>query len=859
MPIPARRALTVGSVVLGPPDPGAASPFCVAVQPVSGTATAGARRRLAKALDPGLPPAGWADRLLTKSGKAPLHVSAQQGETVAPLFAMGRSAVLDAVALGLPEAGEAGRGGATRPDLQDYIRYLIAQLGKIGVLAPAQSPPTLGNRLVRVIGPDTHGDAIVRYSDLEGAQLSTSRPEREAWFAQLLRRIGNRSAIALLIEAGESGQRTYQMIADAPLPYRRSYRFVDPWRLLDDTRADARRSVAGAMAGSALPAGYRPGGSRALDLSYRAHGEGDEQSAKIASLAAHALERSWQLAPHPGLSVYSNDDAYLLSSRQAVYYRPEPRRPEQQGRPAPMLGEAAARAAAAGLVPSTQTNALLEQGVGVIASANLAGEQAFAPALITERDLSGRAGGAHMRRLGMAVGQRGEDGSQPAPLPAAEVVFNARIPRPPEIGTNDRLRADQHDPRNFAASTQPCFTLYGERAASPMARQQSPALGRDPLSAQMWHGTVIAPAEGVLTPAASGPIRLAIAPASRPSASHSEWLLKGVVLKRGALEFAIASFTQTSDDGTYEVRPDADFYLALGEVGEAGEFQLRLQFALRVKEASGAQFERVVRVVTLRLPVRTRGASGPEQPTYLRFEDPAFNERLQFAARVSARKVMAADREKLRPDDLLSLAWLPDREPEPATALRVSLTYFVDDNDKTGIAIQEATGWRVDEETCTTLIDCAALTTQQDGSDFDGLQPGGSLEVTLNVKGEATGTATMSMRFKVVQDDFLPRNPSTYALLELTEQPGSTPKLSAPLFVQSPDPASCDLLDPRDLLQGFARFVSGERWTYFVPRRAETDGETGPRHRFVIQKIAHDGGSHVPRELANWITLPPSA
>ncbi|WP_143738103.1 hypothetical protein [Erythrobacter donghaensis] len=853
----ARRPFDPKTGRLGTPVNSAAS-FCVPIQPVSSSSMRGARARLGKALEVGENKEGWTDRLLAASGQAPLYVSAQAGEDLGALFAMAHDGKpLGSIALGLPPAWDDRHGPLD--NLLDYVHYVAAQLDEIGILAPPTAPETLGGKLVRVIGPDAHGDRIVAYSSVAGAELAQDVGDakvRATWLEQLFLGNGSRSRVAAIIEAGKDGTRRYSVHAGKVARLRRAYNFGSPWQGHLPQAADPRRSVDGSSMGLALPAGYRAVASRALDLSYRADDYGAEQAATETSIAAHALERSWTLESGAADRLYSVDAGFMLASRQAIAFRPQQPLGDKDGqtrRLTPMLDDGAASAAAAGLVPSTLPTGLLRQLPRDLPKSPAKREQFYAPAAMTERDISGRAGAAHTRRLGMLIGAAWKEEDSVPPLVVGETPFFGRLPRPPEIATADRLRADQFTPRNFTASSNPCFALYGTRAASPFARPRSAALGREPMSEHLWRGELLSPAEGVFYPAWAGPIRFRITLAAGTPHASARWHVQDVLLKLSDRSFPIDLVKVRLLDDEYEITVPADFLQALQNLEVAGECLLRLQLVLQ-EDDGGETYTRMARVVSLRLPVSPRGAKGPLQPAYLHFEDPALNETLQLPSRLAARRAMAADREKLRAADMLTLAWVVDPQ---AVNLTVSLTYFSarrDEKGEEGIVLEPVSGWQVESGICAALIDCASLKAAPGQPEFKGLQRGGVLVVSIN---QTSARRTdqqdgITMRFEVVESSFLPRNKASYALIALATAKPDGPRLFAPLFVQSPAPTNCDLLDPRDLLQGFARFVANERWTYFVPR---TRAETTPAERYVLQKISHDGGTYLPPRLADWTEL----
>ncbi|MDP5134218.1 MAG: hypothetical protein NWQ54_25325 [Paraglaciecola sp.] len=269
------------------------------------------------------------------------------------------------------------------------------------------------------------------------------------------------------------------------------------------------------------------------------------------------------------------------------------------------------------------------------------------------------------------------------------------------------------------------------------------------------------------------------------------------------------------------------------------------------------------RTAAFELPV-INGHAPTEKLLSIRFEDPAYNDRLVLPAKVAkdaSGTMLCADREAVRPQDLITIAWRqPDRSPLPdppplpdALSVTVSRTEIKEDgtaDPKTIVLSDLEFSAKADTEAVANL-DCALLQRKDAAGKWQSfqLQVGDKLELAPTAKGHKWDEA-LRLTFDVTQDPMFPANSAGLAFLRL-DRSGEQPQLSAPLFAQSPTPTLIELIDPRDLFSGIARFRAIYQWLLFTPR------ETGAvLPKFMIQKIDGNGGSYLPTLLDQWIDLP---
>ncbi|WP_299196658.1 hypothetical protein [uncultured Erythrobacter sp.] len=831
------------------------SGFAATLPPVTTAALVAPRTRVTEAIGSALGVSGWVERALGLDEGAELVFqpigSDEKLEMIAKDFVPGSR--VEAVTLSLPKSWKAG----TSATWTDYRRHIVDQLAKIGLLAPGSAIRTDRGERARVLGLDAHKERIVAFSDVIGTTIHKHHKDYDAWLDSLFLYNTNSERAAISVSSSATGKHSYAAESRPVEAMRRANHFEGPWSIPAPVRTDARRSVSGSAGVETLSGGYRATSARALDLSFRPSSERSELDPIAPTVAAHALERQWSIERQDGendlAQTFGESANFALTSRQGTAFRPAAEFNADQ-RLTSKLSKEGAAAAAPGLTPSAATSGLLEGWP----SEPSQGEQYFAPDNWLERDVSGRAGAVSSKRLGLSVGVVKEKRRSVPPLPTGEMAFHARLPRPPQIGTSDRVAANQFNPRNMAMETAPTFFLYGERAKAPISRANQPALGREPFSTAMWKGSVVEPVDGVLSRSMSDRITIKVLPET-PVPEGQRWILKDAFAVADGRTFSLSKVlpATTGSGQEFILELGSDFRAWLGGLEYSTQCQLEMRFNLAVPRAGpGSAYERVTRIVRLNLPVTASLASSLELPLYVNFEDPAFNEILSFRSRVSPTGLVAADRDKLNPSDNATLVWYR-RAPDDGGAedLEVQVTLFRKQDGTVPpdrIPLKPIQGWRVDDTLCAVLIDCASLQSVSPPSLLK-LVVGDRLDLTVAVDSATGGREDEPMSFEVVGSDIVPANRSDYSLLKMVV--GKESGVTCPLFVYAPRPDSFDLLDPRDLMSGRSQFLSCQRLTHFVEQHEFAERVEKPKRtvHFVVQKIAPDGGSHVPRSLAEWV------
>jgi serine protease len=828
---------------------------CRALPPLSPAIREAAQVALATALDDRIASGGdWAARLLRDGGSLVEPPSAGDAGRLDKLFALARHGPLHVHALTFPE----GWAAAKDTSYATYLATLARQLVRLMVGVPPKLFEERSRKGYALHGPDVHARKIVRLAREASVSVPAPpdagapplTPALERWMDRLLAFDAPWAAHAVLTlyEAGDG-------IARFCVPTRKVARSTwpapaAPWAPDVEPVTDPHRLPV-PPAGAVLAIAYIPSAVRAVALHYR-----DERNAgperPEAALSAHGLQRMWQLhgaGPH-----YREDQDFWLGMRQKVAFRPAQawRRGSTQ-RLTAKLTPAAAQAASPAKIPATR---LSDHGVGTRSLG-----QFFAPAQLILRDISARSGVWHSRRLGLASGTLALDHrarSTARLLAAPELPFHARTPRPPLTGAHDRLRASEFEPAGSVLATEPQFILYGPRKHAPTAPLPPKAVTRDPLSESAWIGTVEKPGAGLIGRNWSGMIELRLVPLGDTRADQ---------------QWELVSATVQVDGVRFHLEPSAEPPPAPGQGQFGRKFMLdgraaqegRRSFAehvagLRLSTRARVECEfklpdalRIHRWAVFEMLVAPGGSRTPERPVYIRFEDPAYNDRLTLPAKFAPtgdEVQFCADRDTVRPDDRLTVAWRRVRgEVAAPSCFYVSVVRQVRwPNGQTGSVTMDLGPVNAVSEggEAWAVIECAKLHLDPAGpagEQLDRLVVGDTLRVSTDATGDSRAR---TLSFDVTREPLLPGNVAAFALLCFDAKKNS---ISAPLHAQSPAPANLELIDPRDLFTGVARFRAVYQWIHFAPAG-------GADLRYFVQKIAGDGSSFLPADLTAWGQAP---
>lgn len=860
--------VTGGAPVAPPPA------SCHILPPLTPAPRESARRALARALDVGgVAFSGWADRL--RSGGGAFQLSASElveDGGISKLFDLvDRTGKPIVYSLALPPRWKALADGSA------YAAYLKLLSGQLAGTLIAVPPDFLEDRTRRgyvLHGPDVHGERIIELAwepsvSVAGEVRSGTQPTK--WETRLLASTAAWATCGILTTYDEKGAARFRLVDRALAGGDNAGRSGAQRQPDVEPAADPRR-VPVPSEDAELSISYVPMAARAVELSYRPAGAGEFEMGE-AVLSAHALQRMWQLtgaaaasAPH-----YRTDHEFWLANRQGVAFRPARIWEALGQRLTPMFADGAALAAAAGMMAATR----LAETPGATTSRFA---QFFAPAHFILRDISPRPGVWHARRLGLSSVKSSDDVKAPPgkPVAAPELPFHARTPRPPITGVNDRLRASEFEPVAFSLSKEPQFVLYGPRAAPPHAPGPPAAVTRAPLSESGWLGTVVKPERGLIDGRWDGVVRLRIAALSS-LAVDPDWIHKSARARMGKQMFELellpyenpnpdtdrgARFflidTKTKRQGKNGAAPDSSFYEHVAGLTLSGRARIECEFELGTDP-------RLRRHIAFELLVAPRGGAGAERPFSVRFEDPAYNDRLVMPAKFAPQTggaIFCADRDNVRPDDRLTVAWRrTDAGNEPAVPIEFFLKVVrqirtADDKVSPVSFPLKSVLASVGAAESWAAIDCAGLKAapanwaepaEPEKPPFERLKVNDVLHVSTTDPAGAPPARDpgMALSFEVTLESLFAGNPAAFALLRLD---GEAKALSAPLYAQSPAPATVELIDPRDLFNGVARFRASYHWIHFALPVGHLC--------YAIQKIAGDGGTYLNEDLGAWPKAP---
>jgi hypothetical protein len=795
-----------------------------------------AARRLDEALGgSGRGQAGWLDLLLTHSDTAAGRAD-QAARTQAEISDF----------FSLAQGG--GRYFAFRPPLawpdfkptSVYVA-ILEQLALVmdnmlvevpGAPVGVDAPPAYA-----LYGPDIHHAGIIALAS--GLSPEMPKPEEAAKLARWERRLLDHhapwAAAALLERNAAKGKGRLYHIVESTNPDPIAYeRLDDIWAVNAAPPGDPHRT---AMPDAGLEATftYLPAGMKGIDLTYMGEETGLDWNDE-ALLASHALQRTWQAVSlddgkkKPGRYDASRD--FWVGDRQAVAFRPQREWSTEAGenRLTPAWSEETLAAAGGAVLTATQP---LSGDIAEVADFS----QYYSPASLILRDIAPRPGVWNRRRLGVATrpAAHGADSAR-SPIHAPELPFHARTPRPPLLGRNDLLRASEFEPADFIASTAPQFILYGRRRLAPQVPQPNNALTREPLAAGAWRGVVAHPAHGIVRPDWDGKIRIELSQLAGPSDTITLFQARVNIDGRTiALE---------------KVEEDGDAWLIYGSAllkavtGMIRPMRTLIECRFRLEYGEAPERRSIDRRVGFELLLMPGRQHVQQEPRYLRFEDPTYNETLVLPAKLgvgNAAVLLVADRENLRPTDVFTVGLQsPEQIELKVTAFR---NVTAADGTVTSKPFELVSGEL--EPGMFRMIDCAALEAKDPGeaAEFGSPRVGDRLEIAATPAGKESSR----LIFDVVDEPLFPANPAGIVLLELDKVNNT---MSAPLAAQSPVPLMIDLVDPEDLFSGIARF----RAQYGAIRYALPEGAS-PKGYF-IQKLAGDGGTFIPADLDRWKSSP---
>lgn len=585
-------------------------------------------------------------------------------------------------------------------------------------------------------------------------------------------------------------------------------------------------------------------------------------------LTASGLGRSFTLANQSGRVL--SEDAWILSRDQVAFRRAEP--DDQTGgkgllRPSSPPESRAALSPVS--VPTSQGR--VRTGGPILAE----GARAFVPPYIEETSLGGRPGAWTVLRYSIEAGQNGNHGSGVAA--SVQAPSWVRMPRPLELGRHDRPRASSHERGHMALDWQPTAIVHGP--AAPVSAGH-PGLDRRPRSAWARTLTLTHPSGGIPGPAWDGTLVLEtrdLTPGSQdPDAADDD----ARILKVLAASIIGPDISLRWSPGTDDVGKRAclspgvplklgPFLRTADELTEmAAEVIARLPAAQPLTLVLQVSAGGLSRLVRLEMLTGSAGRGLPERPLYLRFDDPAYNDRLTGLANLNRENgpgadeelVFAADAREIRTADFVTFAFgiratgattptpfdaspiltLSRERPGDAGAERLKLV----DRDDATLAIVVPPE---DPSTAFASVLLADIVKANGAAGQPALFPGDILIAQAEWKSHL-----VKLRFDVVEQPSLPENAVFFGLHRLTWNPAERKQAAAAISVSGfgLPPATVEVVDPAEMLRGTVRRRAMYQWRTFEPPAAPT----GLQRRFALQKRTRTGATWLPAALhAQWL------
>jgi hypothetical protein len=583
---------------------------------------------------------------------------------------------------------------------------------------------------------------------------------------------------------------------------------------------------------------------------------------------------------------------FWTSDRETVSFRPYQPVAEHpaQTRVTFALPPGTQAALPAALLPGRKVAAQAEKSPGrgyrkVAAQSEPSTERGYLPPAQFVSLVGARTGVMTARRIGI-------DAAAPdaaAAHSAQELPVWQRTPRPVELGVNDRPRASLYEDAHAALGAHPTAMLHGPARQGPLETREG-GLDRSPKSTD---ALLLAVKDGLLPPGWGGGIRLEVAGVFHPPGS-------GVDTPRPPPRWAIDHALLTIDGRIYQGTADDPMIGGNDERPRTlSGFRLDDTRAEDVFAALPAAGEIVLTLIlsrtdppaglTRRLLFRLRkGGAGAlvDVPAHIRFEDPAYNDRLtgqplfdaMEPANSNQRLALLGELKEVRPDDyfetLLAIQNLPqsgsasflaqdgadltlvgDKPNKPPLKVRFQLERRrPGERDPVRLTIQPQVSAVVTGATWIQVPILLPLCAPEPGQAVAAgplLRPGDLLTLLAIVGDTTTGEQAIRLNMAIVNHPILPANPAAYGLLRLAD-PQAAPEgtLSLPLYQRGAEPTWVELVDPAEMSTGLIRRRAHFAWSTFVAGPA-------PGDRFALQKSSGIGASWLPDDVErDWLLLP---
>ncbi len=515
------------------------------------------------------------------------------------------------------------------------------------------------------------------------------------------------------------------------------------------------------------------------------------------------------------------------------------------------------------------------------------------PTQSTTRYIGARSGILALSSFG--IDSHNADGD---PHQSARGLLGQRLPRPLELGVNDRPRASAFEPSHLALASGPQAILHGPaRTLDRRDLLAQAGLDRAPRGAFATLIGLTAPDAGIVARDWDGtltltPIDTFVYP-GQDATAVVPWSISLAVLRIGARTYTTRPPLSNTADDPKKWLLDVPLILR-GFRDEAGETATAgLQ---TVPDAAPITLTLVAENSGLtRLTVMALRKGGPETPlvdtpAFFRFDDPAYNDRLTGLPRLdripiegSANTdiVLLADRKDARPDDFVQTAivLVPRGDGDSAMDVKFnadgSALVFDNGTDTAPLAVLLERR-RPDQAEVVTLH-------PRHPRGADGKLP----DLTLNLRdpanaelplllfdyvtGEDLGTPvlaeddTLTLRitlgagdtarpltldFDITERPRYPVNPSGYGVLRMDGPERQPREVSAPLYARGAVPDVLELVDPAEMIVGTVRRRAIYYWSSFERRGG------GGVPRFALLKSNASGSSWLAADTRlEWLPL----
>ncbi|MDX0775304.1 hypothetical protein GOD44_12600 [Sinorhizobium medicae] len=536
------------------------------------------------------------------------------------------------------------------------------------------------------------------------------------------------------------------------------------------------------------------------------------------------------------------------------------------------------------------------------------------PPLQIQSQIGVRSGAWHTRRIGIDEVEADLNGGL-AVTPAPQAPLMQRTPRPVELGVNDRSRASAFEPRHFDLASEPLAILHdrGQRITDP-PDEEEPNLGgfgdegettvfldaalkagldRRPRGRGALIVKLVAPKFALLGPDWQGEITLTRVTGF--GAAPPDWSIKSAVIQVGEdLYLGQGDGSLTGGDGTIQLvgfrKGGRSLLTDLLDLPGATPLTLRVLLS-----APGIERQLV-------FGLYKTGGEAPlvDRPAFLRFDDPAYNDRLTGLPKLDrvpipgttgTNLVFLGERNEVTPGDYLTLAaaivsTVPGNDPEAEffineeevdkKRVRVLRLRRISDLAPIPMAIRAErrrpgtnTAAQLDpippdpnaEADFAIMSQSLYLYKNKNVDEKLGERPliaGDRLEIRLEL-GEGEAKELAILRFDVVEKPRFPSNPAAFAFKRLLwedKKNGAADdnlrrQLSVPLYARLAEPSVIELVDPRDMLRGIVRRRAIYYWRDFLQPSAD-----GLNCRFALMKSGRTGATWLPNIINDdWALL----